>query len=91
MDEKYTGCNIVESVVTTVPSPRPTEKKPQKKLDGKSHLLLRIIISALIVSIILVLHYFPSLPLANGAVDVLKKVLCYDIYGRSSFGVTIFG
>ena len=91
MDNKYEGCNIVESVVT---SARTTERRDEKKRkDGKvkSYFLIRLIISAIIIGVILVLHYFPSLPLASGMSDVLKKVFCYDVFGRGSFGVTLFG
>lgn len=91
MDEKYEGCNIVESVVT---SARLSEQRDDKKrTDGKfkSHFILRLIISAIIIGVILILHYFPSLPLASGVTDVLKKVFCYDVFGRGAFGVTLFG
>lgn len=91
MDEKYEGCNIVESVVTAA---HITEHKDDtKRGDGKwkSYFLMRLIISAVIIGVILVLHYFPSLPLASGVSGVLKKVFCYDVFGRGSFGVSLFG
>ncbi|MDE6617631.1 MAG: hypothetical protein K2K13_01225 [Clostridiales bacterium] len=91
MDEKYEGCNIVESVVT---SAHMTERKDDKKrTDGKvkSYFLTRLIISAIIIGVILVLHYFPSLPFASGVSGVLKQVFCYDVFGRGAFGVTLFG
>lgn len=91
MDEKYEGCNIVESVVTKA---RTSEQKDDKKrTDGKfkTYFLTRLIISAIIIGVILVLHYFPSLPLAGGVGGVLKKVFCYDVFGRGAFGVTLFG
>ncbi|MDE6293056.1 MAG: hypothetical protein K2L88_00340 [Clostridiales bacterium] len=90
MDEKYTGCNIVESVVTTVPSPRPTgEGTPSEPKDKGTHFWVRLIISALIVGVILVLHYYPTL--GGGVTDVLHKVFCYDVFGRSTFGTVLFG
>lgn len=91
MDDKYTGCNIVESVVTcTPPKPIDSEKK-RTESKPKSHFFARLIISAIIISFILVLHYIPSLPFAGGVTDVLRKVFCYDVFGRASFGVALFG
>ncbi|MDE6200515.1 MAG: hypothetical protein K2M47_01355 [Clostridiales bacterium] len=91
MDDKYEGCNIVESVVTA--SRLPEQKDGKKRTDGtfKSHFILRLLISAIIIGVILVLHYFPSLPLASGVSSVLKRVFCYDVFGRGAFGVSLFG
>lgn len=92
MDEKYKGCNIVESVVT---APPPKEQKGEKKRAAdsgvKSHFLMRLIISAFIIGVILVLHYFPTLPQANALTDTLRSVFCYDVFGRSGFGTSVFG
>ncbi|MDE7406611.1 MAG: hypothetical protein K2M89_07050 [Clostridiales bacterium] len=91
MDEKYEGCNIVESVVTAARLPE--RKEDKKRADGnvKSYFLTRLIISAIIIGVILILHYFPSLPLASGVRGVLKQVFCYDVFGRGAFGVILFG
>lgn len=85
MDGKYNGCNIVESVVTEKPS-QPVAARPKR--GGR--LLLRIVISAVIVAFILVLHYFPNLPIAGEAVGFLRRVFCYDVFGRGSFGASAF-
>lgn len=90
MDEKYTGCNIVESVVSTVPSPRPTGRTQEPKEKG-THFILRLVISALMIGVILVLHFYPSLPFASGVTDVLRKVFCYDVFGRGTFGTVLLG
>ncbi|MCH5155884.1 MAG: hypothetical protein J1F69_04685 [Clostridiales bacterium] len=91
MDEKYSGCNIVESVVTA--SHLSEQKKDKKRTQGgqKKHFFARLIISALFIGVILVLHYFPMLPFAGEMTDVLRKVFCYDVFGRQSFGTTLFG
>ena len=92
MDEKYSGCNIVESVVTSVPSPRPSEERTTQRLKGKgTHFLIRLIVSALVIGVILVLHFYPTLPFASGVTDVLRKVFCYDVFGRGTFGTVLFG
>ncbi|MDE6029447.1 MAG: hypothetical protein K2F90_03910 [Clostridiales bacterium] len=91
MDDKYEGCNIVESVVT---SAHVTERKDDGKraaVKRKTHFLVRLIISAIVIGVILVLHYFPSLPLVSGISGVLRQVFCYDVFGRGAFGVTLFG
>ena len=90
MDEKYKGCNIVESVVTTPDKPNDGKKHAVGSAE-KSHFLMRIIISALVVGAILVLHYFPALPYASAVTGALGKVFCYDVFGRSGFGTSIFG
>lgn len=91
MDDKYTGCNIVESVVTCTPPKRVDSDKKVAENKPKSHIFARLIISAIIISFILVLHYVPSLPFASGVTDVLRKVFCYDVFGRASFGTALFG
>lgn len=85
MDDKYSGCNIVESVVTSAPVSETPAAKPAHKKE-KSHFFVRLLISAIIIGIIAVLHYFPSLPLASGVTEVLRKVFCVDVFGRASFG-----
>ncbi|MDE7107891.1 MAG: hypothetical protein K2O39_06155 [Clostridiales bacterium] len=91
MDEKYEGCNIVESVVTAARSTEQNDDKKRTDSRTKTYFLMRLIISALIIGVILILHYFPSLPLVSGVTSVLKKVFCYDVFGRGAFGVTLFG
>lgn len=90
MDDKYSGCNIVESVVTSAPVREdPAAKSAPKK--EKSHFILRLLISAVIIGFIVVLHYFPSLPLASGVTQVLRKVFCVDVFGRALFGAVFLG
>ncbi|MDE7164113.1 MAG: hypothetical protein K2O04_01650 [Clostridiales bacterium] len=92
MDEKYTGCNIVESVVSSAPSSHTTSEGAARGRKGRgTYFFVRLIISALIIGVILVLHYYPSLPFASGVTDVLRNVFCYDVFGRGTFGTVLFG
>ena len=90
MDEKYKGCNIVESVVTTPKKENGRAKKVNAE-RVKSHFFTRFIISALIVGFILVLHFVPAMPHSGTVKDALGKVFCYDVFGRTDFGTSIFG
>ena len=90
MDEKYKGCNIVESVVTTPKKEIKTPKKASVE-NVKSHFFVRLIISALIVGVILALHYVPVLSRQTAVSEALGKVFCYDVFGRTDFGTTFFG
>lgn len=83
MDEKYNGCNVVESVVTQV--------EPRKKSSAKprSAFFIRFITAAAIVGAILALHYLPIAAL-GGVRDALKQVFCYDMFGRSGIGSSAF-
>ena len=80
----------MESVVTA-PIKENNHAKKASAEKAKSHFLMRLIISALIVGVILVLHYFPILPQQQAITGVLSKVFCYDVFGRSGFGTSIFG
>ena len=85
MDEKYNGCNIVESVVRQVDKPR----KAAKDRTPISAFLLRLGIAALAVGLILAVHYLPIAAL-DGVRSVLKQVFCYDVFGRSGIGSSTF-
>lgn len=82
--DKYSGCNIVESVVTPAQKPRAERKK-----KPHSHLFLRFALAVCAVGIILALHYAP-IPALAGVKSVLHDVFCYDVFGRSEFGTSVF-
>lgn len=51
----------------------------------------RVVLSAIIIGVIFVLHYYSSQPFFAGVTSVLKKVMCYDVFGRATFGTSVFG
>ena len=88
MTEKYSGCNIVESVV----SGEVRTSSAQKKKSGASRFklfLLRIAIAAVMVCGVLALHYLPAAPALSRTRGVLHDVFCYDVFGRTVFGYTV--
>ncbi len=84
MDEKYSGCNVVESVVKQVDRPIPKSEKRTIRA-----FLLRFCIAALAIGIICAVHYVP-LEAFEGVRSALKQVFCYDIFGRSGIGSSAF-
>lgn len=82
--DKYSGCNIVESVVTPVQKPRAERAKKQR-----THWFSRLALALCAVGMILVLHYVP-IPALAGVKSVLHDVFCYDIFGRTEFGTSVF-
>lgn len=82
--DKYSGCNIVESVVT--PAQKPKAEYRRKK---SGHFFARIVVAVCAVGVILALHYAP-IPALSGVRSVLHDVFCYDIFGRTEFGTSVF-
>ena len=84
MDEKYSGCNIVESTVTEktvqhVKTPKPSRLKS---------FFIRLAVSAALVAAIVAVHYLPQTPAFSGIKSVAGGAFKYDVFGNSSFGVT---
>ena len=80
--DKYSGCNVVESVVKS-------EKKGAVKVKKKhgSALLIRLAVAAALVGVICFVAYAP-LSFLSVVRDALKSVFCYDVFGRDGFGVS---
>ena len=81
--DKYSGCNKVESKVTEVEREKPKRKKPRRTF------FLRLCIAAAAVGVILALHYLPIAALSS-ARSALREVFCYDMFGRTQFGTSVF-
>lgn len=84
MDDKYSGCNIVESAVTEIP-----RKAPVRAPKSHKSFFVRLLCAAAAVGAILVLHYLPIAALAP-VKSVLRDAFCYDVFGRSDFGSSTF-
>lgn len=82
MDEKYLGCNVVESVVTKSPAPAKKDKR-------RYGLIIRLAVAAIMVGVICLFVYAP-MPFFVQAREALKAVFCYDVFGRTGFGSTLF-
>ena len=87
MEDKYDGCNIVESVVT-----EPTNRFVKKAKKHFHAWIVQFCIAALIIGFVLVLHYCGSVPWIWKTAEFVRRVFCYDIFGRTEFGIGgIFG
>ncbi len=86
MENKYTGCNIVESVVRRAQKPE-VKKTPQHSVIKL--FILRLVIAAVMIGFIAALHFFPNLAGFSSVKSALKNVFCYDVFGRISFGIAI--
>lgn len=75
--DKYSGCNVVESVVS--PAPKAEVKKP------KSTLGIKIIISFAAVGLIALIAFAP-IPGMEVVRSAVKTIMCYDLFGRSDIG-----
>lgn len=82
--DKYSGCNIVESVVSNIEHPR-----KEKKRNSHKAFFIRLILAIAAVGVILFLHYVP-IAAFEGVKAVLHDVFCYDLFGRTSFGTSVF-
>lgn len=80
--DKYTGCNIVESVVTPIERAAPKRK-------AKSYILLRLLAAAVIIGVILAVRYI-DVPWLAAVRDGLKAVFCYDVFGRTAGSSAFF-
>ncbi|MBD5132237.1 MAG: hypothetical protein HDT28_06615 [Clostridiales bacterium] len=84
--DKYSGCNVVESKVTTKPT---VERKKTKKDRPLIGFLIRLLVAGAIVGGIVALHYV-DLPFLGAVRTALEKVFCYDVFGRSGFGSSAY-
>ncbi len=82
--EKYSGCNIVESVVARAEKPKAKVAKA-----GRFGIFVRWIIAAVTVGIICMFAFSP-IPAFSAARSALSRVFCYDVFGRSEFGGSVF-
>ncbi|MCH5165813.1 MAG: hypothetical protein J1G01_05375 [Clostridiales bacterium] len=82
-DNKYSGCNIVESVVTRV-----ERKKTEKPGKSRGTFFARLTVAAAIVGAILALHFLP-IPGLSSVKSTLRDVFCYDFFGRTEFGTSV--
>lgn len=79
--DKYTGCNVVESVVTRQYS---TKKVKKRSFRGA---LIRLAVAAAIVGVMCFFAYAP-IPALSAAREGVKCVFCYDVFGRTDFGTS---
>ena len=79
--DKYEGCNIVESVVT-----RRYNNKKVKQRSLKSA-IIRFAVAAAIVGVMCFFAYAP-IPALGAVREEIKRVFCYDVFGRSGFGAS---
>ncbi len=80
--DKYSGCNIVDSVVTAPPKPVKTVKR-----RGLASFLARAAVAAVAVGFMCLLRY-GGIAAMQPVRDVAHDVLCYDVFGRDGFGET---
>ncbi|MDE7463645.1 MAG: hypothetical protein K2M48_01330 [Clostridiales bacterium] len=78
--DKYSGCNIVDSVVTR----REQVKIKKHRFRGW---LIRMGVAAAIIGVMCFFVYAP-IPGLKTARDGMKRVFCYDVFGRTEFGTS---
>lgn len=83
--DKYSGCNIVESVVKSTRADYAKKKPEHSRLKS---FILRAVLAGIAVGFIAALHFFPDVAAFSAVRDVLRNVFCYDVFGRMEFGVT---
>lgn len=88
MTDKYSGCNIVESVVTGEKKSAPRRKK-RKEVSRLRLFLLRFVIAAILVCVVVAIHYFSDFTVVDAVKTVLHDVFCYDVFGRNVFGMSV--
>lgn len=81
--DKYSGCNIVESVVTPV-------KRDAPKKRASTYFIVRMVIAVVIVGFILAVHYL-NLPWLEPVKKALHAVFCFDAFGREAGASAFFG
>lgn len=84
MVDKYFGCNTVKSEVT---GKQCAARKPKKERRAGT-LALRLAIAVGAVAILLVLHYCGEVQWVSDLAAVCRRIFCYDIFGRTAFGIT---
>lgn len=78
--DKYSGCNIVDSVVSSAPKSK--KVRAGKPLTG---FVIRVVIAAVAIGLMCAIKYAP-VAWATSVKSVLHSVFCYDVFGRDSFG-----
>ena len=87
MDDKYEGCNKVESVIT-----EPANRFVKKAENFFHAWIVQLCIAVVIVGFVLVLHYCGNVSWIGQTAEFVRRVFCYDIFGRTEFGIGgIFG
>lgn len=76
--EKYDGCNVVDSVVSTPPKSE-TKVKDRKR----SGVAIRWLIAVIAVGFFCVVKYAPFEAL-DSVREMLDTVFCYDVFGRTA-------
>ncbi len=79
--DKYTGCNVVESVVTRMPQ---IKVKRKRKWRG---FFVRLAVAAAVVGAFCMFAYAP-IPGMKAARSAAARVFCYDVFGRTGFGTS---
>lgn len=89
MDQKYSGCNIVESVVTETAPRSAIKKRTPSRIKC---FLVRFIVSAALAGLIVCARYIPKTGFGERASEVIKSAFTYDVFGNRSFGAGgVFG
>lgn len=79
--DKYSGCNIVESVITTPPKPS-SKVKPRRALFGFA---VRLAVATAAVAVLCAVKYVHIAPFSTVG-EILRDIFCYDVFGRTGFG-----
>lgn len=79
--DKYSGCNVVDSVVTTPPKPS-TRVKPRRFFMGFA---ARLAVAGAAIAAICAVKFI-NIASFSTVGDILRDVFCYDVFGRSGFG-----
>ncbi len=82
--DKYSGCNVVDSVVTAVEKEK--RDKPKKRCVG---FFVRTAVAAAAVGMLLAVHFAP-IPYKDDIKGALRGVFFYDAFGRTDFGTSVF-
>lgn len=91
MEDKYNGCNIVESVLKSASVKRRAPRREEKQHRG---FWVRLTVAAALVGAVLALHFLAFVPWIGVSRETLRDVFCYDVFGRDEFGITettVFG
>ncbi|MCM1368528.1 MAG: hypothetical protein NC184_06955 [Roseburia sp.] len=79
--DKYSGCNIVESVVTTPPKP-PAKAKPRRAFFGFA---VRLAVAGVVIAALCAVKFVHVAPFSTVG-EILRDIFCYDVFGRTGFG-----
>lgn len=81
VEEKYSGCNVVETTVT--------QKRAQPTKKRKTFFWVRLGIAAALTAGIVGLRYIHS-PTGLTVRAAVKSVVCYDVFGRTDIGCSAY-